>query len=156
MAADDPAVLRMGLSLGSTGFRVPVRYIDARLVQARANTEAVGHLAQSLSSLSCRAFDVMRGHLRPELLRGQVTPVCIDRLRLAGRILEGSGFGVVNHSDTTRSYPPVFPTDIEMFLLNEAKIESVVSLMLMNERYQANLTLEVQGSVWVCSFLDVG
>jgi hypothetical protein len=149
---------RIPLGLGS--WSIPVHYVDPLLLFEPVEESWVQALGEYVSSLSCKAIDIARGHLSIDHLQGLLTPICLQKLDLFVRILEsaphGSPLGVERHIDNSVSFPPIIPTRIELYALSPDSIESVVSIMVVGQQYQTSLKVQVQGSTWVCSFLDVG
>ncbi|OZG49926.1 hypothetical protein [Bombiscardovia coagulans] len=152
--------IKTRITLGMSNWSAPVRYIDPGLTQGSVDETWVKDLAEYVSTLACKAVDIARGHLSIDYLQGLLTPICIQKFALFVRILHtgphGSPIGVLVHSDSSLSYPPIVPTHIEIFALSETAAEAIVSIMVIGQRYQVNLRIEVQGSNWVCSLLDMG
>ncbi|RBP98993.1 hypothetical protein [Bifidobacterium xylocopae] len=144
------------IPLGFGGRELPVRYVDAGFAEGSANAGRARDLASRSAFLACKAYDVARGHFDPGQLSGLLTPVCLERLKLFARILEGSGFGRVRRPDGAVSYPPIVPVDVEVFAVGGGRFEMVVTLAALHERYQANVTMQARGEGWLCTLLDLG
>ncbi|BDR54624.1 hypothetical protein KIMH_07350 [Bombiscardovia apis] len=135
---------------------MPVHYVDTSLVFSEASEEEVNSQASYVCSLSCKAFDIIRGHFPLQSLQGQLTPVCLERLGVFAQILSSAPIGVLKQPDASLSYPPVVPTKVELYVLNACTMEALVFLVVMGQSYQANLRLELWGTRWLCTLLDLG
>ncbi|NEG54628.1 hypothetical protein GFD21_02285 [Bifidobacterium sp. SMA15] len=141
--------IEVGLSDG------PVPYRVVAVADDGATGEEIRTMAVSTCRVVCLAVDVIRGNLPSSALSGAVSAPCLSRLETLAYLLSAS----MTVSDDMRAamrFMPVVPHLLSGMLVNASTLEMAAHLSVGRLSYWANVRLELRGSRWMCTVVDVG
>ncbi|WP_235143717.1 hypothetical protein [Bifidobacterium moukalabense] len=112
-------------------------------------------MAMNSARIACDSADIFRGRAKPARIERRMTPACLRRLENASQLL-------VDHMRRDARLHarigilPVIMGSISGWLVNPRKFDCVVMLRIGAERMCCNMVFERMGTVWKCSYSDIG
>ena len=133
----------------------PVRF----RIRSCVNVELLPITAYGISErafkICCIAFEVVRGRVGVQALRGMVTTTCCERLELMRDLMKSATSSRVDlHSK--RFYGQPMPVLIDGTAVSPMRFEITIEVRVGSLQYWVNMVLDLRGSAWRCTYLDMG
>ena len=116
-------------------------------------------LCHELARFSCgmalRTADVIRGRLKTDNMRRTATVPCLKKLNLMASLVDSH---MMNDLDEKRRFfvMPAVPRWVNGMIVGPQNMEASVQLTIGREWFLVNLHLTEMGSIWKCTFADMG
>lgn len=141
------------LDMGFAG--KPVPYHISCVVPKHGYDEQCHALALQSCRVACHMADMIRGRLDPGYLRAAVTSECLSRLLMMTCLLDR----YTKQNPATCPEPctlPVIPLWLDGMFVSPTRLEMGSQLTIGRSSYLANLRFDLIGSLWKCTFADMG
>ena len=90
-----------------------------------------------------------------QALRGMVTTTCCERLELMRDLMKSATSSRVDlHSK--RFYGQPMPVLIDGTAVSPMRFEITIEVRVGSLQYWVNMVLDLRGSAWICTYLDMG
>ena len=133
----------------------PVRF----RIRSCVNVELLPITAYGISErafkICCIAFEVVRGRVGVQALRGMVTTTCCERLELMRDLMKSATSSRVD-LQSKRFYGQPMPVLIDGTAVSPMRFEITIEVRVGSLQYWVNMVLDLRGSAWICTYLDMG
>lgn len=132
----------------------PVPYRFTTTGRSILSGEGCRTMAVTSCRIVCLAADVVRGRRPASALARTLTSACLRRLDVMASLI--AAHRMQRDADSMPGLVPVVPCWLSGVFTGSEAVEVAAQMSIGGEPFLADLRLELAGSIWRCTYLDLG